>query len=220
MRIAAVLAMILFAGATSADAPQGDLSRVKLTRHFGDLPTCAHLGQDREICTWSNTVANWEDGMENKALHRRELTNEHFTCLLSKTASDMSQSRCVYEKVDDDVEAYFFVKPSYTQRTKGKRKTELWMNNHKAAVESTRAGHILDITRALGHGPVACLVAEVIACKWITNNRSPGHHTIARYLAASSMYASQDNDPVRLICEFDIETLERTGAPCVVTYTR
>ncbi len=202
-RLAAALVMILLAGATSADDPEGELSKINLTRHFGDLPTCADLGQVRSICWWTNP------------------DYEHFTCVLSKETSIVSRSNCVYSEVDDRADAYFYVKDSYRTRGRPSRlegRMELWRSNYDLAAESVNTGHILDVIRGLGHGPAACLVAETVACRWITNNATPGHQNISRYLAASNMFAQHTNDPVRLICEFDTETLERTDIPCSATY--
>ena len=75
------------------------------------------------------------------------------------------------------------------------------------------------VSGTVGHGPTDCVKAEVIICKWVTDNRSPGHHDAARYLASAGLGGGvKDNEPVKIICEFDKETLERTDAGCLADF--
>lgn len=174
-----------------ADFPEDNLSIKGLTRHSGDLPNCAELGEGRKICTW------------------RASDDEYYTCFVGAGSRNINKSDCVYETVK--ARGRFPIVRDLSQYAKKR-----WEESYALAWKGVNTGSVLEVSRTVGHGPVVCMLADVLFCKWVTDNHSPGHHDSLRYLAVED-WTDKSNPHLRLICEFDLETLERTDTPCLVS---
>ncbi len=198
LRIGITTASLTLSLCAHAGPPPSGLTIVEASFLFKDFPTCEDISNSKKICTWHAP------------------NDEFFTCIVSDTDSTLNEIDCVFITKESYRYEYFDISEPAITITERRKKRSGMEQLAKAKEQTGPQSSLLGVTTVVGHGPAQCLLSQTLMCEWESNNDSPGHHNSVRYLAEDTMHVP-GNPPIRLICEFDVETLARTDTECVAT---
>lgn len=183
--------------ATAAPPPE-DLSISGVSYWAGDAPRCTNIGGHRSICSWNAP------------------NSEYFVCVVHEGLVALNKDECVFEALANRHHDFITKKQSSLVGGVDDRAWHGYLDRAKAEVGIE--SNFFRVAKMVGHGPLHCSTVQTLFCTWETSNISPGHHDSLRYLATKQFKRALKNDRIRLMCEFDAETLKRTKRECIANF--
>ena len=201
MMIRRVLTCLFLVGPLYAAAPSEPLSFRSVTHWAGDLPSCVRVSDEAEVCTW--------------------VAPEHtfFTCAVNDEGLTIDEQSCVYETLSN--RKHKFPAVPVTEKSYRFRREAMNEWNRKLARVADNVGVDSNFTRVIqmvGHGPNKCVLGETLICVWVSDNATPGHRDSLRDLATEDMENLEGNNHIKLLCEFDRTSFQRTEDACIARY--